>query len=273
MTSLECFEKSSVILLLNKDDLLRQLLKQKDNGLAHCFSKNGVWPNEHEYWDTTIDDKYWPFIDNNEKFEEFHTIVTDFIKQLFLNANKHKQIASELDCLRASQQLQTSTDRPRINGAEMFDVANGDINKFHCHVTTATDYNIVASVFQNIQVALISDNMSVMGLGADATTAAITTAAITMSNGSNLEASEKMKNTRNIVKKSSPKRKKRNENNANMFEKELDMDVTVATATGSEQTGANEEHSIICATNDENRMQTDNVTSNDVDAVSVSLDQ
>ena len=49
----KCFEKCAIVLLLNKDDLLREKLKERDNGLAQCFGPN-QWPNEDEYWDTTV---------------------------------------------------------------------------------------------------------------------------------------------------------------------------------------------------------------------------
>ena len=53
MINKDCFNKCSIILLLNKDDLLRQKLKEKDNGLGHCFGPNR-WPNENEFWDTSV---------------------------------------------------------------------------------------------------------------------------------------------------------------------------------------------------------------------------
>ena len=49
----DCFDNCSIILLLNKDDLLREKLKEKDNGLGQCFGPNR-WPNEGEFWDTNV---------------------------------------------------------------------------------------------------------------------------------------------------------------------------------------------------------------------------
>ena len=51
------FGNCSIVLLLNKDDLLREQLRKKDNGLSQCFCPNR-WPNEQEFWDTNVNYKH-----------------------------------------------------------------------------------------------------------------------------------------------------------------------------------------------------------------------
>ena len=132
VTGLKCFSKCGMILILNKDDLLQQLLCKKDNGLYQCFSDSGVWEtdNEDEYWDPAIDEQYWPVINDSTQFEEYHLIVTKFIENLFINRNNNE------------------------NKNQMF----------YTHVTVATDDKLVERVFNNVQDIVLQENLSRSGV-------------------------------------------------------------------------------------------------------------
>ena len=87
LTGMHVFRYTTIILLLNKDDLLQRLLeKTPNNGLKSCFSAEGGWQNKNEYWDTTNDDKY---VNNELDMIQFHKIVVQFILQLFKNRREH----------------------------------------------------------------------------------------------------------------------------------------------------------------------------------------
>ena len=129
VTNTRVFKKSdtSTILLLNKDDLLKQLLeKTPNNGLELCFSEAGGWKNKEEYWDTNIDDKY---ITNELPMDVFHDIVIKFIESLFKKRN-------------------------------------GAGHMYH-HVIVAIDNHVVQKVFWDLQSIIVRRNMNEAGFPKD----------------------------------------------------------------------------------------------------------
>ena len=126
VTSIKEFERSDIILILNKDDLLEKLLEQTpNNGLRSCFSKEGKWFSEEEYWDISIDNDY---INQKIDFDQLHDTVIEFILRLFESRNTIEK--SEL---------------------------------YH-HVTIATESKIVEKVFNDIQASVVGHALVTSGL-------------------------------------------------------------------------------------------------------------
>ena len=148
ITQLEWFVNSSLILFLNKDDLLRKLLQTSDNGLSKCFSVDNIFSdwNENEIWDTSYDDKYYDkesgffkhdYNDSNsgyvngsessEAFEIFHDIVVKFLQAMFISRNTRKQ----------------------------------DLT---CHITTALHNKAVQEVFHAVHTSILLINLQRVGI-------------------------------------------------------------------------------------------------------------
>ena len=138
--NMKYFDKSALILILNKDDLFREKLKN-NIPLSVCFSEEAGWPYQDEYWidnenETTKTNTDTNLTDNNnnnttamnEDFEIYHRKCTDFIFGLF-----SKRI---------------HTNRKQI----------------WRHVTNATQNTIVEKVFVHVQTILIHNNMASSGL-------------------------------------------------------------------------------------------------------------
>lgn len=126
-TKNKVFKNCALILILNKDDLLRKLLASDDNGLVRCFSEEGNWPLEEEYWNVQVDEQ---FHNNEITFEQYHDHTTNFILGLFQSRNN----------------LQT---------------------KIYPHITIATENHIVKQVFQDIQAIMVKNAMKQSGYFVD----------------------------------------------------------------------------------------------------------
>ena len=130
LSRLEKFDNSKFVLLLTKDDILKSLLLNNDNGLIKCFGKNtGSWNQylkddiekiKNNNKNTNIDEKEkeieWiqNILDNNietwdqaapnnsdndcdTSFEEYHASVVDFIKKLFCRRYKNRDLDGDVD--------------------------------------------------------------------------------------------------------------------------------------------------------------------------------
>lgn len=127
-TKLDFFQECDIILILNKDDLLKKLLeKTPNNGLQACFNKeNGKdWLNDDEYWDGKYEQEY---LNNQITFAQFHKCVTDFISKLFIRRNNARK------------------------------------KNIYQHITVATENTIVKRVFNDIQSIVINDALAKSGL-------------------------------------------------------------------------------------------------------------
>lgn len=171
---LKWFDNCELILILNKDDLLKELLLEKENGLSKCFSKNGLWPENnddyreqmknnrnnisdnnsdkkkndgdykddikmrYEIWDTKYDDKYWPLISSMTSIHSKNKYFSSY----------HSKVINFLTKL--------FLHRQRAN-------KEGIKRQIHRHITVATENTIVGDVFQTIQYTIVTGNIDDLG--------------------------------------------------------------------------------------------------------------
>ena len=122
------FEQSTMVLILNKDDIFVNKLRNEKIPLSVCFSKEGNWPNEDEYFYDDPDlETFEKFSENtveaNQLFENYHALCIEFIFNMFKNRNQVER------------------------------------RMFHRHVTTATTKRIVQHVFNSVQILVVSSNL------------------------------------------------------------------------------------------------------------------
>ena len=124
------FRRSEVILLLNKDDLFRDKLRVDNIPLSTCFSKEGGWPNEDEYWiyPHFYNDPNLTDAENDQHFEAYHADTITFIEDIYKRRNH---------------------DSAKL---------------IYRHVTIATDEKHVEKVFWDVQNIVVRGNMTHAGL-------------------------------------------------------------------------------------------------------------
>ena len=126
VVNLKCFSKSSLILILNKDDIFREKLRRDKISLSTCFGQ-GCWPNESEYFPDEMNPSMT--FATNEIFEDFHQQCVSFIRDIFAaryyNRDRHNMLS---------------------------------------HVTTATENAVVARVLANVQHQIIANHLAAPGL-------------------------------------------------------------------------------------------------------------
>ena len=129
---LDALANSKFFLIFTKDDILKNLLLQRDDGLIKCFGKNdGIWRQclendlkkmenitSHDDDNTDIKEKQIHWIKNildnndeiwdkeipndigddkmNESFEEYHASVVQFLKNLFFRRYKDGHSKDEI---------------------------------------------------------------------------------------------------------------------------------------------------------------------------------
>lgn len=152
--NLDQFDNSEIILILNKNDLFVEQLRN-NIPLSVCFSKEAGWPWEDEHWNENEHTQYHnPALNNssnnrtesdsnvfseknstknnlsiNDNFREYWQECVEFIFNIFLKRNRN------------------------------------DNRNIHKHVTVATDNKIVRKLFLRVQTIIIKNNMKSAGLG------------------------------------------------------------------------------------------------------------
>lgn len=113
------FSKKPIILILNKNDIFREKLEKDKIPLSTCFSKNGHWPKENEYFmdeNNNNNSNSLIHFDTEDMFEDYYTKCITFIQTIFHNRDK-----------------------------------NANLRVTYDHITTATDNAIVEKVFGDVQ--------------------------------------------------------------------------------------------------------------------------
>ena len=128
IVNLKEFRKSDTILILNKDDIFCQKLRQEKVSLSTCFSKEGGWPNENEYFP----EKENPLMEfkTDEMFANFHTNCIHFIAGIYKSRNRNEHMDKQT----------------------------------YVHTTIATENKIVKKVFWDVQSIICRANMRIGGL-------------------------------------------------------------------------------------------------------------
>ena len=178
MTRLKCFENCTIILILNKDDLFKNLLLQKDNGLARCFSSEGIWPCENEFWDKSIDETYWPLLSNtnghnSRSYLDNTTYDTskDSKNNNDNNEDNNNNNIDSGDC----QAVITDSNITAFNEfhttayefiKKLFLARNNSRSQsaddIYCYPTVAIENKIVSNLFSTVQIIVINANLKHM---------------------------------------------------------------------------------------------------------------
>lgn len=122
------FDESTLILILNKDDIFRNKILKENIPLSVCFSKEGGWPYSNEYFHETIK---MPF-ETSEDYIKYYREAVDFIIKIFESRNG---------------------------------VENRDI---YTHITIATENSMVNKLFADVQATIVRTvlrKMNTVGVG------------------------------------------------------------------------------------------------------------
>ena len=84
------FDETSIILILNKKDIFRNMIRDECVPLSHCFSHAGGWPNEREYFTFDLHHNVELPFKTDSEFEEYYSTAVSFITQVFQNRNQRE---------------------------------------------------------------------------------------------------------------------------------------------------------------------------------------